>query len=492
MNSYFSIYPFSAVNLSQSLSNSFLDSSEIKNKSQFLFFLNYLEASNTRTILIENDYHSQIYINSFLPHYQQGFFQYPKVCKRVHFFGSFFTIEDFNEIIYSQEECSINLFDSYIGYVVVRPLPDSIFGESLLRPLNSEEGFFNSLATYRINFYGLEFEINSLPFLEQDKYITTCANIGLWIALNKTSQLFHHRLPEISEINNLAGQSQSLPGRVYGSGLEAIQICNVLKSIGLESEVRTNFTEVSHFKALIHAYNNLGIPILFGYRSGNDSLHLVTIIGFKISGQKSKVKQSQMPIYSDNISALYCFDDQSGPYSRITFEKNGKFKIWNDSIIEPHILIIPMIEEIRLQYESIVQVISPFNYLLTSILQFKKPHDWKIELTSGTRLKSIIRHSADLSIGERKKILLSQMPNYIWSAKLQCDNALILELLFDATSFQANYSAIDIIYHLADIKPILQKVFIEDEKNLRNYFKGFSAEYYFNLIIKSFEEKNNT
>jgi hypothetical protein len=486
MNKYYDIFTYTSENLAFSLCNSFVNSDDIKKKVQYHFFIEYLESQNAKTIIIEYNYFSKIYIDSFLPLYQKGFLEFSKQCKRVHFFSIEILEDEFKELIYNEGNYHNSSSDKYIGNIVIRPVPDSIFGESLLVPPPMSEGIrLNSLMNYSINLFGISFNLNSLPFLEQDKYITTCANVALWIALNRTSHLFHHKLPNISEINSLAGQSHSVPGRRYGTGFEVFQICNVIESLGLECEVRTEIT-VSSLKAIVASYNSLGIPILFGYSYNNEYTHLVTLIGYDIGKPGSKIKNPQdINLFSERITSLYCFDDQSGPYSKITIDSKNKVKNWNGDKIEPHVLIVPIAESIRVKYEDILIVIHPLANILDAILHFKNKPYWDLELLKSQRLKSKIRFNSVLSIEEKNKIIFSSLPEFIWAGKLIVSDTLIVELFFDATSFQVNYSAFCIIFYDLEFKSILKQFFNKQDNYIKGYFKELSSEYYYNLILES-------
>jgi len=130
-------------------------------------------------------------------------------------------------------------------------------------------------------------------------------------------------------------------------------------------------------------------------------------------------------------------------------------------------------------------VIHPLANILDAILHFKNKPYWDLELLKSQRLKSKIRFNSVLSIEEKNKIIFSSLPEFIWAGKLIVSDTLIVELFFDATSFQVNYSAFCIIFYDLEFKSILKQFFNKQDNYIKGYFKELSSEYYYNLILES-------
>lgn len=105
---------------------------------QVKYFISYLDEMKCRSLLVERKYVDKDFIDDYTKFYAKCFKEYPKYCDRIHFFKQF----DFDEVRRylrapkSKAEHSKlvkNLDDAYIGFTVVRPLPWSVVGRTVLK-----------------------------------------------------------------------------------------------------------------------------------------------------------------------------------------------------------------------------------------------------------------------------------------------------------------------------------------------------------------------
>ena len=184
---------YSAANLAQALSNAYTTAESIQIKNHFNYLSCYLSSSeiDAKTIVIEEDYISKDYLHDYSAYYALCFEQYPKVCKRVHFFKRTFTEEEFNDVLLQKKESNQEFWDDYLGFVVVKPIPQKIIGFTLLKTyengLDSDRMFFGT-REYDIHIFGNELNLNSLSFQEQDSIVAACATTAIWSMLHKASR----------------------------------------------------------------------------------------------------------------------------------------------------------------------------------------------------------------------------------------------------------------------------------------------------------------
>jgi len=169
MDTNISIVSYSPENLASALSNKYTRPEVIVNKSHFQFFTEYLgvDGLNTKTIVKEHEYINRDYLHDYATYYSFCREDYSKFCNRIHFFSNDFDEETFkNELLNVK---SNKLKDNYLGYIVVKPIPYTVIGFTLLKTYSNhtngkQNRVFWGTRKYKINFFGLEFELDSLAF----------------------------------------------------------------------------------------------------------------------------------------------------------------------------------------------------------------------------------------------------------------------------------------------------------------------------------------
>ena len=136
MQNSFSISPYTLANLI----NIFVEASKaskeaIKKKFIFFYFRNYFKSLNAQTIIVENYYIDHDFLEDFAGYYVKCFKPYDRTCTRLHFFDIKFNKNDFNNLlegnISSIDEKILNT--AYLGFIVVKPLPQTIIGRTCLK-----------------------------------------------------------------------------------------------------------------------------------------------------------------------------------------------------------------------------------------------------------------------------------------------------------------------------------------------------------------------
>ena len=484
--------------------------SKIKSKSHFKYFLKkYLapEGLDAKTILVEKKYISKDYISDYSKYYATCFTDYKKDCKRLHFFSETFTEQEFEEAL-KNDNTGQQIWDSYLGFIVVKPIPVTIFGMTILNHYPKEDGeysrYFFGTRNYKVHVFGKELCVSSIGFQEQDHVLSVCATSAIWTTLQKASLNENTILKTPNEITISSGLTGPDGSRLFpNTGLSVLQMCTALTEAGLVTEIREinkeNYSQDNlYIKELIHAYSPIGIPIILVISLNNPAkydknrkkeLHAVSVVGYNIRKEiLTKAKTKTLSLRSESSNKLYVHDDQYGPFARM--ELKGSDKIispWDEdndrktfTIVE-HV-IIPLYPKIRIQYEDVKKIVQEFDeMLMAGFSKIKLNFVWELKLEYSEDYKSYVRDSKahdDLKL----PILKCPLPKYIWKATAYFSNVVAFDIIFDATDLSNNMFALKVLFY--------QKGFLNEVKELVNYKddlrKLFKNDKYFDFFKNSF------
>lgn len=493
--------------MAESLANQYTTPSEVRNKYHFNYFFGYLKALEAKTIVIESEYISKDYLHDYTSYYSLCYEKYPKICSRVHFFNLQFDKKDFDTLI-DNGTPSVDIINSYLGFIVVRPIPNTVIGFTVLKPYIHSTGFehrnFWGLKKYPVHLFGIELEVKSLAFQEQDSVVSACATAAIWSMLHGASDNSSNTvlLKSPSEITRDAGNSSDGNRLFPNKGLDVGQICESIFKAGLVSEVKTQneaykeedddleeekteleSTEkgseeeteekscccacdqeadrvpIAFLKKILNAYSPVNIPIILVIHvDGHDDhgLHALTVSGFFRSKPKAISPRNKMSFISDNIEKIYAHDDQWGPFVRITFLDDDLLQTkWTEIGHEVSInsIIVPVYPKIRISYEEIDSVVRGYDAILSIHLNEIISEDlvWDIKLIMNQAYKGLIKNlSPTVDYPRKLQWLTASLPKYIWMAQCYIGDHIILEFAFDATGVNQAMLGMHIISHLDD------------------------------------------
>lgn len=467
--SCYEVIKFSTENLCESLSNDRTEVNLISSKRHFIYFEEYLKELDTKSILVENKYLSRSYLSDYSFYYSKCFQDYSMFCKRVHFFSKPFTKNQFESKLLKND---LSLFDSYLGYIVIRPIPISTIGATLIKTYPNADSvnqrIFFGVRDYSINLFGVKLNLETLAFQEQDTFVSACATTALWSMLHKATKQFDLTIKNPSEITKEAGITSAAGGRMFpNKGLTTKQMCDVIFNSGLVTEIRhidTEFegkTGISSLKQLIKAYSKLGIPIIMNLKvptSDTDNLtdfdsHAVTICGYKQKDDNNKKEPNDdITLIADEMEKIYAHDDQWGPFSRVVFNEDHLSTSWNEfdmyGRFQTHSteLLIPVYPSIKISYEDIFSIVLSIDAILRLAFEDNLVEDfnWDIELAFSNEFKESIRKSS-LPRKDKLRILQTCYPKYIWSSSCYINEVKIFEYIFDATALSTSMYGIEAI-----------------------------------------------
>lgn len=467
MDAPFSVLPFSADGFLQLIVSSSAcgDPAKLKNKGHISYLTEYLGRIGTRTIVVENDYIDRHFLEDFAGYYVRCFQEYNRHCKRLHFFRFDFDETLIDSAIRAQEPDQIDkLTASYLGFIVLKPLPSTIIGRTCLRtyPDDNRSRSFPVCQSYSANLFGLPLSVVSLPFQEQDRDVAACATSSLWSALHATAETFGHSIPSPLEITKSAESAAPLESRMLPNrGLNTLQMAAAIRSVGLEPLV-LKADDPGAVKSAAYAYLRARIPVLLNATildiKANRKIgrHAMVLSGFStqggapgpLLGQDSPIFQAQA------ISRLYAHDDQVGPFARLRFDEKGITTSWPDQagargniVAKPELLLIPLYHKIRIPLDHIETEITRLDHFLKRVAQEAKktktilpgPFVWDVFLTTLSDYRAAVARQPDLEPDLRFRLLTASLPRFLWRAIGSIEGRAGIEVLFDATDLSQGH-----------------------------------------------------
>lgn len=503
------------------LLNGFSSKISIEKHTQAIYLMGYLNEINALAMLVEEDYTDGDYLDDFAAYYVRCHENYHRRCKRIHFFSRSIEEVQFSKIISGNAENREKgeFCDSYLGFIVVRPLPRAIIGRTVLKtyPTDMERRNYTCVKDYNVNLFGIDLSIKgSLAFQEQDTVIAACATVSLWCCFHKTAELFGTPAPRPAAITRVANQVVTHSRTFPSNGLIVQQMCDAIRQVGLEPEVFNIPKELDKFPLvdLIYGYLNMGLPVILG-ANVEGGFHAVTLSGFSLRNEKFTTKEDVTPIHTigSRVDEFYAHDDQNGPFSRLRREKISNKLIAEypttlecissegkkeKRILEPRVIVIPIYNKIRVTYTGIQIWISCLSDFIKKFLESQKLNteelEWSTYLIESNKLKSCIKEE---NILEKAKInfLVRHHPRFIWRSTLSFhkkgadgtyQDIKVIDFFADATDIPHGFPLYQVLWYQEEFKLSLKKDLDKNSENLTNFLKEINekdSDKYSKLIL---------
>ncbi|MCX6832037.1 MAG: hypothetical protein NT028_07885 [candidate division Zixibacteria bacterium] len=386
----------------------------------------------------------------------------------------------------------IELRGAYLGFVIARPLPDAVIGRTLLSHFEEEcddnptrRRLFPCARDYQPYIDGMNLPIESLAFQEQDTVLAACATTALWSAFHSLSPENSTPVPSPAEITRSATGSFSTGRAIPSSGLTIQEICQAIKTIGLEPELLEVRPETPLLSAL-YAYVAGGIPAILVLRVGDD-FHAVTVAGFSLDETEIFVNESNphaqngyvVKTFGLRIEKFYVHDDQAGPFSRLEPSETDysstpqderpelnhlKFTETYDPdtglsvTYEPYAVIFPVYHKLRVPLISVMEGIESFQEFLSILLETPPLQDlfvWNIRVAKLNAYKKAILETDSLSSGQRGRALITSMPKYMWQCECYCGPLKLFEILIDATDMKRSFNFHHLVFYSTEFEQVV-------------------------------------
>lgn len=177
------------------------------------------------TIVVEFRYIDADWRSEHDHFYGSTFRRYPSICHRLHFFAS---------VVSANFDGLADHAEAYRGYSVMRPLPGSPVGRTMITPPAELSGAVMVKATETVNLFGFDLAVTAMPFISQDAQYLRCAHASIWMILRHAT--LQHGLPK------------RLPGEIREAGVGGVVVGRQLPSDGLS------------VAQMLEALDRLGLP----------------------------------------------------------------------------------------------------------------------------------------------------------------------------------------------------------------------------------------
>jgi hypothetical protein len=325
---------------------------------QVRYLQRYFAELNAAVVVEEPNYFDRDYLAEFSAFYSVSAAGYLNICRRIHFFSDSRANRTlFEEAASGNEEAAEVLNSSYLGFIVIRPIPAAPLGRTVVRWYEDRQPSTPRITQpsreYHVNIAGFQLTIRGLAWQEQDTGVGACATIALWTMLHSSAFDDHHAIPTTADITRAAHKSASMGARMFPSGgLRHDQICEAIKEQNLapvifegdiknKSGATVGFSR-ERFASTCAALIRSGYPVLLsGVFLGDDPMlngHAMCAVGFR-SCSPGAVKAGEVELQESAIGYLYIHDDNIGPSVRFGITEikvNGLLRGDKITVISPN------------------------------------------------------------------------------------------------------------------------------------------------------------
>jgi hypothetical protein len=426
---------------------------EIRDRPHLQYFETYLRHVGAQTLLVERNYIDRDFLEDFAAYYVRCFPEYRRTCIRIHFFRRAFSRRSIRAILSGKSSRLKELQQAYLGFLVVKPLPETVIGRTCLVTYSEEDTrCFPAAREFEAHLFGIRLAIvKTLPFQEQDSVVAACATSALWTLFHATAREFQHHLLTPIEITRAATHLLPTESRVIpNQGLSTHMMAHAIRSVNLEPFlIRVAEAKVLH--AAIYSYVHARIPLILGVdlvEQVNDpqyqpmGKHALVIVGYNLGGLPTALSLSGLVLRSSRIDKLYVHDDQIGPFARMALDgkkvqievRAGEFQEFDslstswlpehgtgDVRAVPDILLVPLYHKVRLTWDWALSRVTELNEALVQwsniITELRLLGlEWDVYLTTVNETRADLLKTGSLSSAGKFEAVTLPMPRFIWRA----------------------------------------------------------------------------
>ena len=286
-------------------------------RKQLRYVLRYGATLGCTSVAIEGHYIDRDHIEDHSIFYSKNFRPYANSCQRLHFFRS--DIDVSRSLLQLLElgcregdarhraECRRFSEEFYLGFCVIKPLPGSPIGRTVLRPFDQTSSdpdyrrYFGGVKEYQTHLCGNALFVTGLAFQQQDLGVSACATTAIWASLQKARTFEEIGAATPSQITALASRYALPFGRAMPSeGLSIDQMCQAIQAIGVSPNIyRTDDFSVA--RSYLHAACKSGIAAILLLRSKDGNWHAVTVAGMKVARLHCHVPVKRRPLLHGRV-----------------------------------------------------------------------------------------------------------------------------------------------------------------------------------------------
>ncbi|MCR4340007.1 MAG: hypothetical protein NUW01_08985 [Gemmatimonadaceae bacterium] len=426
----------------------------------------YLGTMGCKTIVHESHYIDKDYIEDLALFYGRSLRNYPNYCQRLHFFADAITEEEWraynSQTGDKRAETEKRLQKSYLGFSVIRPLPGSPVGRTVLRTFgpttkDAKRREFGAIRKYRVHIGGFSLAVWGLAFQQQDRGVSACATTALWCALQKVAPMEEVGVVSPAAITESASKYLLAGGRALPSeGLTIHQVCEATRAAGLSPLVIRSVAP-EHERAQLLGYLSSGFaPVLALQPLTAEDGHAVCCVGLKLGAITPPSDPNEHFCDGQNaVHGLYIHDDRLGPYASAelfphTLSVGGVPRIvtgvkilWPDGVLSHTAIlaaiVVPVPTKLRLTITRMRQLGIP---VASAVGQLLPQFDRIVTLSCYFKLGvTYLRESPEFGLSSDSLYSLTSetvLSRYVGVIALTVAGEPLLDILLDATESGIN------------------------------------------------------
>lgn len=285
-----------------------------------------------QSVVLELEYFDKDFSTEFTGFYSKLFRPYRKTCTRLHFFtgDAHSAVSPDNAVNVAQDLENPDKVGRYLGYVVVRPIPEAPVGRSVLAaPEDLGVSASHTVrADHEVHLLGAKLKIVGTPFMQQDARVSLCAHAAIWSCARHLHA--EHRGAWVSVLDiartasNPVDNSRASDLRAGIGAMSTGSLLTALHSIDRTPYVYAkkeggSWTGGATAAEIISRYCDSGIPVILDIQTKPEHPigHALVVVGY--GHGPGKVERS-----GDTVAQFHEYflvhDDQRGPYLKMPLE----------------------------------------------------------------------------------------------------------------------------------------------------------------------------
>jgi hypothetical protein len=455
----------------------------------------YLQTLGCKTIVLETHYIDRDYIADVALFYSRSLRAYENYCQRLHFFAAPFDQARWHQLVVTaaagERDSQRFLQDNYLGFSVLRPLPGSPVGRTVLPPLGPATATgrrrdFAPVREYRVHVGGFELHVRGIAFQQQDQGVSACATTALWTAIHAVAPLEGLSIPTPADITEAASRYLLVGGRPLPSeGLTVHQMCEAIRAAGLAPLFVPSIGFESD-RAQLFSYLRSGLPLVLAIQSLSlGGGHAVCAVGSKL-GDVTPEADPRLSFRdaSTSLQGIYIHDDRLGPYATADIYpwtlENGTIRTalrisWPDEEVDvEHAVVssfvIPVPTKLRLTVTRMREL--GLHLADTAGLiypQFHRSVTLATRYIKGTAYQESARHFGLSDAALYKLTCEMALSRYVGVIEIESPEGPLFDVVLDATETNANPAALAWVRRRA--------LPVADEQGLRAVATNLGAEF---------------
>lgn len=418
-------------------------------------------------LIVEWPYVDRHFLEEYSRYYATALHPPNPKATRIHFFDEHVEKKVFADLLLrasngKRDEATAFLQKKYLGFCVVRPLPSSPIGRTIIGVYDHEEKrrhFTAAPQPYDVHVCGLRLVVRGVPFQQQEQAVGACATTALWCALARVMKTDGQRAPTPFAVTD-AATKHMLANRAFPAvaGLKDEQMLEAIRQFGYSPLFVEPETEYGLFKLIVRTYLRSGIPVIMRVNPPNNVLegHAVALVGFREDDSHEPAKSIEVAVDKTTLRAtgttrLYVHDDRLGPYARGSWTTNdggflglqlrpheagyGHF----DDAEEVNAAMVPLYPKIRLSAQDLIAFGAQLWPWLSSLTGHHEGLrvDFRFQL-AGDFQRELMDSNVDSerSVGALQRLVLSR---YVGIIKFSVKDDLLAYFAYDTTDIRRDY-----------------------------------------------------